>query len=85
MEGSQYKGKSPRSHAEIETILNNLQESLNAHDNHITGDGVIMGEFDYTYLGDLKYDVLREMPQGGFGIFVDAWSPCEFCKYELYL
>ena len=37
---SQYKGYLPRIHAEIETILNKIQEHLNAHDNCLTGDGV---------------------------------------------
>ena len=33
MGGSQDKGEPPISHTEIETILNSLQECLNAHDN----------------------------------------------------
>ena len=42
------------------------------------------GEYAYTYFGDLKDDVLKEMPWGGFEIFMDECSPCEFCKYGLY-
>ena len=76
MEGSLDKEEPPRSHAEIDTILNNLKERLNAHDNHMNGNGVIIGEFAYTYFGNLKDDVLNEIPRGGFGIFVDAWSLC---------
>ena len=82
MEGRQDKGESPRSHAEIETILNNLQERLNAHDNRIAGEGVRMGKFAYTYFVGFKGDVLKEMPQGGLGIFVDAWSLCEFFNMD---
>ena len=59
MEGSQDKGEFPRIHAEIETILNNIQERLNAHDNRITGEGVRMEEFSYAYFGDLNDDVLK--------------------------
>ena len=66
----------------METILNNLQEILNAHDNLITGEGVIMEEFAYASLGYLKDDALKEMSWGGFWIFVDAWSPCEFCNVD---
>ena len=62
MEGSQYKREPSSSHAEIETILKNLQESINAHDNRITDEGVRMGEFSYASFGDLKYDVLRKIP-----------------------
>ena len=72
MKGILDKGEFPISHAEINTILNNLQEHLNSHDNHITGEGFRMGEFAYTYFDDLEDDVLKEMPQGGFRIFVDA-------------
>ena len=43
MLGSQDKVEFPRSHAEIDTILNNLQERPSAHDNQLTGDGVKMG------------------------------------------
>ena len=62
MGGSQDKGEPPRIHTEIETILKNLQESINAHDNRITDEGVRMGEFSYASFGDLKYDVLRKIP-----------------------
>ena len=41
-----------------------------------------MGEFAYTSFGDLKDDVLKEMPWGGFGIFVDAWYLCAFFNME---
>ena len=58
----------------METILNNLQEILNAHDNRITGEGVIMRVFAYASVGDLKDEVLKETPRRGFGLFVDAWS-----------
>ena len=78
----QVKWEPPRSHSEIETILNNLQELLNAHDNRITGEGFRMGEFAYASFGDLKDDVLKEIPQGGFGLFVDAWYLCAFCNME---
>ena len=82
MGGSQDKGESPRSHTEIENILNNYQERLSAHDNRHNGNGFKMGEFAYTSFGYLKDDVLKEIPWGGFGIFVDAWSPCAFCKMD---
>ena len=82
MEGSQDKGEPPRSHAEIQTILNNLQECLNSHDNRITGEGVRMGEFAYTSFGDLKYDALKEIPWIFFGIFVYDWTLCEFFNMD---
>ena len=41
-----------------------------------------MGEFSYASFGDVKDDVLKEMPRGGFGLFVDAWSLCEFCNMD---
>ena len=41
-----------------------------------------MGEFAYASFGDLKDDVLKEIPQGGFGLFVDAWYLCAFCNME---
>ena len=41
-----------------------------------------MGEFSYTYFGDLKDDFLKEMPQGGFGIFVGAWYLCAFFNMD---
>ena len=78
MGGSQGKGESPTNHAEIESIRNNLQELLNSHDNHISGEGVRMGEFAYEYFGYFKDDVLKEIPRGGFSILVDAWSICDF-------
>ena len=59
MVGIKYKGEYPRIHAEIETIINNLQECLNEHDNHLTGGGIKMVEFSYTYFGDLKDDVMK--------------------------
>ena len=37
-----------------------------------------MEEFAYAYFGDLKDDVLKEMTQGGLGIFMDAWYLCAF-------
>ena len=76
----QDKVESPRSHAEIENILNNLQERLNTHDNRITGDGFRMGEFSYASFGYLKDGVLKEMPRGGFGLFMDAWYLCALCS-----
>ena len=82
MEGRQDKGESPRSHAEIETILKNLQERLNSHDNRITGEGVRMGQFVYTSFVDFKGDVQKELPLGGLGIFVDAWSLCEIFNMD---
>ena len=39
-----------------------------------------MGEFPHTYFGDLKDDVLKEIPRGVFGIFVDAYYLCAFCN-----
>ena len=41
-----------------------------------------MGEFAYTSFGDLKDDVLKEIPWGGFGLFVDAWSRYAFCNMD---
>ena len=82
MGGSQDKGEPPISHAEVDTIVNNLQECLNAHDSRITGNGVRMGEFAYTSFGDLKDDVLKEMPWGGFGIFLYACSLCAFYNMD---
>ena len=65
----------------METVLNNLQERLNAHDDCITGEGVRTGEFSYAYFCDLKDNFLKEIPQGGVGgIFVDAWYLCAFCN-----
>ena len=80
MGGIQDKVESPRSHAEIENILNNLQERLNTHDNRITGDGFRMGEFSYASFGYLKDGVLKEMPRGGFVLFMDAWYLCALCS-----
>ena len=41
-----------------------------------------MGEFAYAYFGYLKDDVLTEVPQGVFRIFVDAWYLCLFCNMD---
>ena len=41
-----------------------------------------MGEFAYTYFGDLKYDFLKKIPQGGLGLFVYAWSLCAFFNVD---
>ena len=41
-----------------------------------------MGDFAYTYFGDFKYDFLKEIPWGGFGIFVDAWYLCVSSNME---
>ena len=41
-----------------------------------------MEEFAYASLGYLKDDALKEISWGGFWIFVDAWSPCEFCNVD---
>ena len=41
-----------------------------------------MVEFAYVSFGGLKDDFLKEMPWGGFGIFVDAWSLCAFCSMD---
>ena len=41
-----------------------------------------MGEFAYKYFGNLRNDVLKDMPQGGFGIFIDAWSLCAFFNMD---
>ena len=30
----------------------------------------------------LKDEVLKEIPRGGFGIFVDAWYMCDFCNMD---
>ena len=70
----------PRIHSCIETIINNLEERLNDHDNCLTGDGFKIVEFSYSYFGDLKDDVLKETTMGGSGIFMDACSLCEFCN-----
>ena len=43
----------------METILYNLQEHLDSHDNQIMCEEVIMGEFAYAYFGDLKDDFLK--------------------------
>ena len=77
MGGIQDTGYTPISQAEIETILNKIQELLSTHDNYLTGDGIKMEEFSYTYFGDLKDDVLKGISQGGFGILVYAWYLCE--------
>ena len=77
---SQHKGEFQIIQTEIETIINNLEERLNAHDNRITRDGFKMGEFAYASFGDLKDGVLKEMPWGSFGLFVDDWSLYEICN-----
>ena len=64
MGGSQDKVEAPISHAKIQTILNELQECLETHENHLNGKGFIMGELDYASFGDLKDEVLKEIPQG---------------------
>ena len=66
----------------IETIFNDLQELFKTHDNRLTGKGAKMGEFIYKYFGDLKDEFLKEMPWGGFRIFVDAWYLCAFCNID---
>ena len=38
MGGIQYKGEAPRSHVEIKTITNELQEQLKSHNNRLTGN-----------------------------------------------
>ena len=78
MGGSQDKGEATIFNAEIDTIINDLQEGLKAHDNRLTGKRFKMGEFVYTPFGDLKDKFLKEMPWGGFGIFVDVWYLCAF-------
>ena len=57
--GSQDKGEAPRIHAEIETITNDPQERLKAHDNRFTGKGFKVGEISHMSLGDLKDEVLK--------------------------
>ena len=76
--GRQDKGEPPKIHMEIEPILNNLQEGLKVHYNRLSGKGVKIGEFSYACFGYLKDELLKEMLQGGFGIFVDAWYLCAF-------
>ena len=41
-----------------------------------------MGDFAYAYFGFLKDDVLKEMPQGVFGIFMDDCSLCAFFNMD---
>ena len=41
-----------------------------------------MGEFAYVSFGYFKDDVLKKIPQGYFGLFVDAWPLCAFCKMD---
>ena len=41
-----------------------------------------MGEFDFVYFGGLKYFVLKEIPWGGLGIFVDVWYLCVFFNMD---
>ena len=59
MGGIKDKEETPRSHAEMETILNKLQELLNTHEKRLTGDGFEIEEFIYAYFGYLKDDVLK--------------------------
>ena len=41
-----------------------------------------MGDFAYPSFGDLKGDVLKEIPRRGFGLFVDDWYLCAFCNMD---
>ena len=41
-----------------------------------------MEELAYASFRDFKYDVLKEIPQGGLGIFLYAWSLCAFFNME---
>ena len=82
MGGSQDKVEAKIINALIETIFNDLQERLKAHEKHLTGKGFKMGEFVYTSFGDIKDEFLKEMPWGGFRIFVDAWYLCAFCNID---
>ena len=41
-----------------------------------------MGEFAYASFDYLKDGVLKEIPRGGFGIFINSWSLCEFFNIE---
>ena len=66
----------------METILNNLQERLNAHNNRLTGDGFKMLEFAYTSFGDLNNDALKEISRGVFGLFVNNCHLCVFCNMD---
>ena len=66
----------------MESILNNIQECINAHDNCITGEGLRMGEFTYASFDDLKDEVLKEIPWGGLGVFLDAWYLCSICNMD---
>ena len=63
-------------------MINIINERLNAHETHITVEGFRIGEFACAYFGYFKDDVLKEMPRGYFGLFVDAWSLCAFCKMD---
>ena len=45
MSRSQYKGEAPIIHANIETILNDLQERLKAHENRLTAKVFQMEKF----------------------------------------
>ena len=51
--------RGPRIHAEIETIINDLQERFKAHDKCLVYQGVKMGEFSYASFGDLKDELLK--------------------------
>ena len=82
MGGIQDKGEAPRRYAEIETIIKDPQEQLKAQDNHLISKGLKMRYFAYASFGDLTDEVLKEIPRGGFGIFVNAWYLCEFCNMD---
>ena len=41
-----------------------------------------MGDFTFISWGDLKNEVLEEIPWGGFGLFVDAWYLCTSCNMD---
>ena len=82
MRGIQDKGETTIIHVLIETVINDLQKHLNAHNNRLTENEFKMGDFDYESSGNLKYDVLKEIPRGGFGIFVDACSKYPFCNMD---
>ena len=63
-------------------LLITFKKHLNAHDNRLTENEFKMGDFAYESSGNLKYDVLKEIPRGGFGIFVDACSKYPFCNMD---
>ena len=82
MGGIIYRGVVQISYEEIEATLYNLQECPKAHDNLITSKGVKMGELVYAFLGELKDEVLKEIPRWGCGIFVDTRSICAFFNMQ---